>query len=523
MKALKSSGTRYSLGMFLLLAARLSLQGWLYRAGFQSLTADEFGRTVMAAHWALKPYALWQGFWMPFFMYLEGAALRIHWDLLWVPRGIAIFSGLASILIMYYFVSNLFDDRWTGALAALLLAVNPVHTWLSSTPLTEIIHSTLMLLSLLFLALYFKSTRLALLAMAAVTLAVANGFRFEAWIVSVVFSLVVLWIGANLYRKFAYFSGHPALSHRDVLTRLFILAAIALIPWVYPVAWLTGNALLSGSPLSGFQWVQDYNLAHYEQGTDWFPYLRIAFHSDPFLFVLAIPALILLWKECGKSAISRVYLAFSLLPLAVFLLLIGGKPEPEANITRYLAPFLFLLYPAAAFLLVWISRKFRLPRPAAAAVIIIALLLITFTQAPAALHFINDPSVQGLEVGQKIRELWDQQPAASRKAVMVELTYWRYFAIQVGANNVENIKFDRRLDYGNMQAPSFLMQDPTAFRKCLKRDQIEYFVVKSPELRLAVERELHITPLETFGEYVIYPVSDLPTGDAPDAVDCPLP
>jgi hypothetical protein len=39
----------------LLLIARLGLQALLYRSGFEALTSDEFGRTVLAARWAQQP------------------------------------------------------------------------------------------------------------------------------------------------------------------------------------------------------------------------------------------------------------------------------------------------------------------------------------------------------------------------------------------------------------------------------------------------------------------------------------
>jgi hypothetical protein len=97
------------LGVLLLL--RLVIQALLYARGFESMTADEFGRTVLAARWAEHPYLLWgEGPWLPLFMYMHGLALKLVWELLWAPRLITILFGLASIVLVYS-VMELFENN----------------------------------------------------------------------------------------------------------------------------------------------------------------------------------------------------------------------------------------------------------------------------------------------------------------------------------------------------------------------------------------------------------------------------
>ncbi len=87
------------IGLVSLVSGRLFLQVMLYRFGFMSLSADEFGRTVLAARWARDPHAVWSGVWLPFHMYLFGAALRLKWEMLYVPRIIVTVFGFISMTL----------------------------------------------------------------------------------------------------------------------------------------------------------------------------------------------------------------------------------------------------------------------------------------------------------------------------------------------------------------------------------------------------------------------------------------
>ena len=56
--------SRLFVGLLLsLILFRIVIQIGLYRAGFQSLTADEFSRAVISADWARSPYLIAHGVW----------------------------------------------------------------------------------------------------------------------------------------------------------------------------------------------------------------------------------------------------------------------------------------------------------------------------------------------------------------------------------------------------------------------------------------------------------------------------
>jgi predicted membrane-bound mannosyltransferase len=86
-----------------LIVVRVLLQVVLYRSGFLSLSADEFGRTYFAARWIQTGETYSYGPWLPFHMYLYGAALSLWGDMLWMPRLVTIVMGVISIVFMYLF------------------------------------------------------------------------------------------------------------------------------------------------------------------------------------------------------------------------------------------------------------------------------------------------------------------------------------------------------------------------------------------------------------------------------------
>lgn len=125
----------YTIGLGMILLGRILIHILLYQSGFNVLTADDFGRIIIAAHWARSPEPMLGGYWLPFHTYLFGALFWMIWDLLWTPRIVAIIFGLVSIVVMFLLTEELTHNRRLGVIAAILLAINPAHIWLSSTPL----------------------------------------------------------------------------------------------------------------------------------------------------------------------------------------------------------------------------------------------------------------------------------------------------------------------------------------------------------------------------------------------------
>jgi hypothetical protein len=500
------------LALGLLLSLRLVIQLALYKAGFISLTADEFGRTIAAAIWSQHPTFELHGIWLPFHTYFIGTALLIKWELLWLPRLITILMGLASIVLMYLLASSLFDSRKAGLVSAFLLSVNPAHIWLSGAPLTEIPNAMLVLAAIYAFSLYLKSSKRSFLYTAACILAVANGFRFESWLISLMFSLTLLGLGLlGIIQK--------KIHAREMLN----LIVAAFIPWLFPLGWVVGNYLETQNPFYFSDVVRDYNLLWYGREISYTRYLETFLKIDPYLTFLGVAGVISSYLLNKRSQAVKWYVAVSVLPLVAYILLQGGQPQPPGNYIRYFAQFSFLFYPAFGYL--WVQIDQALHSRALKLVPLLFLTIVAITQLRAAFRFTNDPAAEGLAVGLVIRELRAQNPEISGQPVVIELSYWQYLAIHVGANDIDRIVYDRAWDIASRSSQPLLMTDESLFQSCLKLYDISYVVVKEPELRSVMESKLQLQPVNIVNGYAFYPVSAGSLADVPadPAVTCPLP
>lgn len=498
--------------LVLIIIGRLILQVALYRSGFLSLTADEFGRTVSAARWSQNPTIVWAGSWLPFHTYLLGLAFWIKWDLLYVPRVIVIFLGALSIPLMYGLAVQLTGSRRVGMMSALLLAVNPAHTWLSSTPLSAVPYSFLTLVAITSSTLYFRNNRKLFLYLAGLALAVANGFRFESWVLSAIFSLFIVGNGVCLIAKKV--SG---------LSQSVNLIIVALLPWIFPSIWIVVAYLENGIPLVLLDSIRSYKSAWYGQSSSYLNYLKTFLRIDPYATIFGVLGLMFYLMRHRKSWAARWYSVIAIAPLIVFILLHGGQVEPQGNYFRYLTSFVIITYPALGYLIDNSVNFFAQSKRTEAFVIGLILGILIITQVRTTFRFTNDPSADGLLVGQRIKTLRLEYPELSQRPVLIELVYWQYLSIHIGANDISHIIYDRELDIERRQSTSLLLTNIDAFRDCMASHEFSYIILKSPDLRAVVERNLKLSPSEEINDYAFYQGSEgfLNENNAPGGI-CPL-
>lgn len=481
------------LALFLLIIGRWLLQIMLYRAGFEALTADEFSRTVLAARWAKEPYMVWSGAWLPFPLYFHGIALSLWWDLLDVPRAITMGIGFISFVVMYQLGYQLFESRKVGFLSATLLAVNPVHIWLSSTPLTELPQFTITLAAILAIVLYLKYDAIGYAYTGALLMGLANGFRFEAWMMSIVFSLYFISHSLPCYQ---------ASDKKDA----YILTLIAVLPWIFPVIWIISNYWETGDPLYFKTFSTFHKITYYGNNHAYAYYWETFLKIDPYTSLLFVFSFIASIATNYRISAVKWYLAMATIPFFIFAYMHGGQLEPLGNFLRYLAPFLFLTYPAVAFLFVSGTQKIFNLQPLQNGSLILVITLIAVTQINTTFGFTNDPTARGLRAGKRIAELRQSEPKLAQRPVLIELVYWHYLAIHVGANDVSLILYDRMLDLEERKTKSMLLSNADRVSSCLHQYDISYIIIKSPELIDYVENELGLRTTESVHEWRFYPV-----------------
>ncbi len=500
------SAAAVSSALFVLLLGKLVLIAWLYRSGFVALTSDDFGRVFLAADWARAPYFYRPFLWLPFHMYLNGILFKLVWELLWAPRVLTIIIGLVSIVLMYHLTHHLFENRLVGLSSALLLAVNPVHSWLSAAPLTEMYQFTLNEGAILGFILYAKNKRLLPLGVSALCLALANGFRYEAWIFSALFGLTFLTLAVTLVR-----------ADRHSRWRALPLVGAVMLIWIFPLVWLSTSYIVTGNFLYSIQATQSFLTKWYGSGSSFIPYLQVLFHSDPWAMLILPVAAVACLLSLRKARLAQWYIGLAGLAALGFALMQRGQDNPESNLVRYLAPFLFLAYPIVSWFIVNVFQRLTLSWVGKTALASILLAGICFAQLRSTFNFVNDPASEGLSVGLRIRSMRDAGTIAPDQKVMIELTYWGFVATHIGANDLAGVIYDREYDPANRQTASILSGDPQTARDCLASNHVSFIVVKDPQLRAAATQLLGASSTDEINGYSFF---SIPSGLASDR-PCP--
>jgi hypothetical protein len=378
--------------------------------------------------------------------------------------------------------------------SAILLALNPAHIWLALTPLTELLNFTLLVTCLLWLVRYKSERRQPFLLLSLPPLVIATATRFESWL-----------FGAALVVYFALDAVCSLLKRRRYHSWLEV-AAIGAAAALFPVTWIFGNYLETGDGLYFLHANRSFDLKWYGDRKDYFAYWDTLFGIDPMATLLALPSIVTCLFKNRVSSPIRMYIYLTMGPFLLFALLQRGQVQPQGNYIRYLSQFLFLIYPVIGWLVVFAVSSILVKRSAVLACLCAVLIVITFIQVPDAFRFQNDPAVEGLRVGRRLRELRaNNNPSRAEEAILIELNYWQYLGIHVGANDMSHIVYDRPLSFSLMNNSTSLLDKQTLLN-CVEYYKVGYVVIKNPELLEIVAKTLHVLPLEKVGDYHIFRV-----------------
>lgn len=190
---------------------------------FFDTPGDGPSRAAIAQAWAGHPYLPTCGGWPPGHMVLAGMWSWIVPAPLWSSRLLGVILGSLSVPLALAIAARSWDLR-VGIVAAVALALFPLHVELSATGLTEPIFLFSVLAGWWVLLVAADATRLlargALLVSGAAALVLAEMTRYEGWLLAPLF---LAWWALRTRRA-------PS---------SFALAALLL---AFPVAWTLGNA-----------------------------------------------------------------------------------------------------------------------------------------------------------------------------------------------------------------------------------------------------------------------------------------
>ena len=169
------------------------------RALLCALSHNEHGdadaRATMAAEWALSPSFIRSGTWLPLHFYATGILTRLLGDPIAAGKALSLLTGSLTVIPLFRMAERFFD-RPTAVITGLFFAVYGTHAALSAIVMSE---APFAFLALCALDVFFREAcseappRARWIAVSALLLAFAGGFRQEAWQLAGIVTLYMVW------------------------------------------------------------------------------------------------------------------------------------------------------------------------------------------------------------------------------------------------------------------------------------------------------------------------------------------
>ena len=449
------------------------------------LSADEYIRTLQAWSWAQDPGLIWKGTWPPGHAYANGLWLKMWPDLLIAPRMLTLLVAVAALVGCYQTLRAICgSSSWAPLLGSALLASRPMFVDLAAVPLTETWIIACVSWVVFFTLRYYDTAKPGFLWAAAVVLAIATTFRFEAWMLA---GLWFLWIQAR-----------PAGENTPRSLRL-----VACIPGLFPIMWMISKAVQTGNPLSFFFDTKE-GLTD-SQYADLTAFGRVWALVKPFLlesgglFAVAL-LLVFLVRDKYAKRLSILLSGFFLISLSAIAMsaLLGGFPMFYP--VRLNAPHLVMLILAASIVLGALWSQNRLGR----SLVLVALIGIG-AQSASGLTDPPDP------VDHRMYELgFALQDYLARESgnVLIEKEYWTWAILSVFSGDPDRLVMDREDGRSNMK-PSALLERLEADPNYLRDESVSLVLLRSRHLAEELAVHPHVSGFQTWWRWASFQVGEV--------------
>ncbi len=484
----------------------------LYRRGFLSVSADEFSRGVRNAHWAIHPTFAWSDFlgvWLPPERFLNGTAMMVWPDPIWAPRATAFLASCVLLFALYRLVRLLFEPWPVAALTSLLLVVQPWYTWLSGTPALDIYYLPFFFLGLGFLVEWLRDDRPGRWLAAALCFLGASGFHVQSWLlINLVHALTLGFFIRQARRR----DWNSCLR----LTALYVVSDALMI------AVAIGGLLSKGAPLTFIADHTSYSKWFY-QGYDVSVGAKLAFYPrllsmylPPTARLLLLASVIFTLREHGRMW-KLAPLVLGVASLAAYSVFNVTSVPPTAAPERYTLLWTMLALPAIAHALYRLGTAGFAWRPGYARALSLAtasLLLgvLVYANLAIARHIPDGIPWDPVLMGRELSRLMDEPGASRSRRLMVELSYWDFLGVELAAGHYDRICYDRERDRQRRDLPSLFVDDPSVIRARLAEMQVEWVVLKSPELTRRADALPWLTRIREQRGWTLFEVR-LPAGD----------
>lgn len=401
--------------------------------GFRAISDDDYARVVIAEQWARAPRWDASGTsWLPFPLWLTGAALCVFGRGIGVARAVAVVLGVVSALLVYLAARWLGEDRRAAAFGAVVAAGFPWSAYLGVATVPELPAAALTLLGVA--ALFSPGPRRDIRRLwGAAALSAAALSRYEAWPIALLFAGVC---------------AIDAVRAKDA--RAAVAAVLSLLG---PLAWLANNRLAHGDPLHFLTRVAAYRRALGALGEDsaaarlWaYPAAMLREEPGVAALLLAATAVTLARSPTARAALLRYARAAALLAAQVgalsLAMLKDGAPTHHPERAVFAALLLAAVCAGAMTVHASTSWAWLLGAPACAVVLTVLV----------ARHAAREPfAARGDQeaVGRAAAAL-----ASPGDRVLLEVEDHGYLAVIAAMGRPEDTVQDRSVDPREAKVPS---------------------------------------------------------------------
>lgn len=263
-------------------------------------------------------------YWLPL-PHLLSLPLIMNDDLFYSGLAGAVFQMASFVLAsiyLYRYMILLTNNAWSGAIAVLILVLNPSMLYMQSTSMTEVMAITTMLAGCYHFLAWSQKESPFQLALSAFWLFLAGLVRYEAWILTATLAVIMVYI--TWRKKFSFVKTEAHLIYWGSLAGLCV------------VLWVAWSFIIFGDPLDFHKgeysnpelWVgmADPYIGNWRLSVLTFGYAMAHIMGWPLMALGAVGLVVFLLKERlnPKSIVSVALLG----QIVFFILMLYGAQRP---------------------------------------------------------------------------------------------------------------------------------------------------------------------------------------------------
>ena len=502
---MRQKTTYVFLYLVILQIARASLQVFLFRQGFVSVSADEFTRAIRALNWSNQlTFDFLRDFtdvWLPFEKYLNGIALKLYPEVIITPRiTVFLFSCLATVGLFILFKLS-FDSYLIAILGTSIISFQPWFVWLSGTPMLEMYYFPFLFFGIAFIIHWLKNEKRWYAYLAGLCFLVGSGFHIQSWIFINLINLLVFTFLLTKIRN-------TTKKHLLPYFGLFLISNLLI-----GLIWLIG-IIQTGELLAPFRSHVGYSRWYYAY--DQVPLLE-KFLYYPKLVWGVLP--VSLWALIFIGVIITFkykrlwnYIPFIIGVSALLMNSIANIFSAPASA----APDRFSLFYTTLFLPYGVAGIFGLPQitrrlnfgkyiQLTGTLLLISFLFIGIRyNTHKIFQFPVGMPEDTIRTGYFLNRMLGTYPKSGK--ILIELRYWDFQAIRALTGREDLIIFDRNLDIYNRNLPSILTEPSLSICDFLFDQDVKWLALQDETLKTIAAQQHCLSLRKDIGRWKVFEV-----------------